>query len=138
MGVKKVMVVDDATMMRLVIRNILHEDSNFRVVANAKNGKEALDMLAEVDPDVILLDIEMPEMDGLSFLRHARLKCRAKIIVLSSLTTSGSPHAAKARVLGADAVIAKPSGAVSFDLAEKRGSVLVTTLYKLLGLTLPN
>ena len=138
MSVKKVMVVDDATMMRLVIRNLLNEDPNLKVVANCKNGKEALDLLPEVNPDIILLDLEMPEMDGLTFLRHARLKCKAKILVLSSIATSGSGPAAKARVLGADAIIAKPSGAVSFDLEEKRGAVLVTTIYKLLGLPIPS
>ena len=137
MSAKRVMVVEDATMMRLVIRNLLNDDPNLQVVANCKNGQEALDMLQEVDPDLIILDIEMPEMDGITFLRHARLKSRAKILVLSAVTTSGSGKAAKARVLGADAVIATPSGSVSFDLAEKRGTVLFTTIYKLLGLTRP-
>ncbi len=134
MAAKRVMVVEDATMMRLVIRNLLNDDPNLQVVANCKNGQEALDMLEDVDPDLITLDIKMPEMDGITFLRHARLRSRARIVVLSAVTTTGSDNAAQARVLGADAVIAKPSGSVSFDLAEKRGTVLFTTIYKLLGL----
>jgi len=134
MNQKSVLVVDDATMLRLVIRTVVNNDPRLKVVGNAKNGKEALTMLMETQPDLVILDIEMPEMDGLTFLRHARLKSRAKILVLSSVATGGSDKASKARALGADAVIAKPSGAVSFDLAEKRGSVLMQTVYKLLGL----
>ena len=85
-------------------------------------------------PDLILLDIEMPEMDGLEFLRHARLKSKAKVVVLTSVAPEGSVKAMQARALGADAVITKPSGAVSYDLAEKRGSELVQTIYRLLGI----
>jgi two-component system chemotaxis response regulator CheB len=85
-----------------------------------------------VQPDLILLDIEMPEMDGLEFLRHARLKSKAKVIVLTSVAPTGSPKAMRALALGADAVITKPSGAVSYDLEEKRGSELRQTIYRLL------
>ena len=54
----------------------------------------------------------MPEMNGLEFLRHAKMKTRAKICILSSVAVSGSPYAAKAREFGADAIVTKPSGAV--------------------------
>jgi two-component system chemotaxis response regulator CheB len=129
---KRLMVVDDAAMMRLVIQNMLHGDPNLMLAGFASNGREALDKLAEVKPDLILLDIEMPEMDGLEFLRHARLKSRAKVVVLTSVAPQGSPKAARALALGADAVISKPSGAVSYDLEEKRGSELRQTIYRLL------
>ena len=129
---KRIMIVDDAAMMRLVIRNMLSDDPNLNLDSFASNGQEALDKLAEVQPDLILLDIEMPEMDGLEFLRHARLKSDAKVVVLTSVAPKGSPKAMQARALGADAVITKPSGAVSYDLAEKRGSELRQIIYKLL------
>jgi two-component system chemotaxis response regulator CheB len=129
---KRLMVVDDAAMMRLIVQNMLHGDPNLMVVGTASNGREALDKLAEVKPDLILLDIEMPEMDGLEFLRHARLKSRAKVVVLTSVAPKGSPKAMQALALGADAVISKPSGAVSYDLEQKRGSELRQTIYKLL------
>ena len=129
---KRVMIVDDAAMMRLIVQNMLHGDPNLVVAGTASNGQEALDKLAEVKPDLILLDIEMPEMDGLEFLRHARLKSRAKVVVLTSVAPQGSPKAARALALGADAVISKPSGAVSYDLEEKRGSELRQTIYRLL------
>jgi two-component system, chemotaxis family, protein-glutamate methylesterase/glutaminase len=131
---KKVMIVDDSVTMRLVVRNMVSTSPHLQVVATASNGKEALEKLAEVQPDLILLDIEMPEMDGMEFLRHARLKSRAKILVLSSITQPDSAQAAQARSLGADAIVAKPSGSVSFDLEEKSGSELWQVIHKLLDL----
>ncbi len=129
---KRVMIVDDAAMMRLVIRNMLGQDPNLHLAGFAANGKEALERLDKVQPDLILLDIEMPEMDGLEFLRHARLKSRAKVVVLTSVAPRGSAKAMQALALGANAVISKPSGAVSYDLEEKRGSELLQTIYRLL------
>lgn len=129
----KVMLVDDAAMMRLVISNFIAPLSEFEIVASAANGKAALEQLKKhPDLELILLDIEMPEMDGLEFLRHAKLRTRAKIVILSSVAVAGSPHAAKARELGADAIVTKPSGAVSMDLADKRGSQLVQTMKALI------
>lgn len=129
---KRIMLVDDAAMMRLIIRNMLRDDPHLQVVGYAANGKEALEKLAEVQPDLIVLDIEMPEMDGLEFLQHARLRSKARVVVLSSVIDSWK--AARARALGADAVITKPSGAVSYDLEQKRGSELRRVIYSLLGL----
>jgi two-component system, chemotaxis family, protein-glutamate methylesterase/glutaminase len=90
----KVMIVDDAAMMRLYISSFIKVLPDFKVVAQAANGQEALDKLANgAEVDLILLDIEMPVMDGLEFLRHAKLKTRAKICMLSSVAVAGSPHA---------------------------------------------
>ena len=71
-------------------------------------------------------------MDGLEFLRHVRLKSRARVIVLSSVTPMGSNKAVQARMLGADGLVSKPSGAVSYDLEQKRGSELVEMAYRVL------
>lgn len=128
-----VMIVDDAAMMRLYIASFIRSLPDFKVVAQAANGQEALDKLSSTDVDLILLDIEMPVMDGLEFLRHAKLKTRAKICMLSSVAVSGSPHAAKARELGADGVVAKPSGTVSHDLEEKTGDELARTMRALVA-----
>lgn len=130
----EVMIVDDAVMMRTVVGNLVRTLPEFKIVATAENGKKALEQLGNwPNLKLILLDIEMPEMDGLEFLRHAKLRTRAKIVILSSVAVAGSPHAAKARQLGADAIVTKPSGAVSFDLAEKRGSEIVQVMRRLAG-----
>jgi chemotaxis response regulator CheB len=129
---KKIMIVDDAAMMRFVLKKMLSRDANLHLASSASNGREALDQLDAVQPDLILLDIEMPEMDGLEFLRHARLKSQAKVVVLTSVAPKGSSKAMQARALGADAVIQKPSGTVSYDLERKRGSEIRRTIYELL------
>jgi len=146
-----VMVVDDAAMMRLYLSSFLNSRKEFKLVAQAANGQEALDKLPDLpDLHLILLDIEMPVMDGLEFLRHAKLKTRtimdgleflrhaklktrAKICMLSSVTVQGSPLAAKARELGADGVVSKPSGTVSHDLEEKTGDELTRVMRTLVG-----
>ena len=134
---KKIMLVDDSGMMRTIIRNMLAADANLMIAGSAENGKQALQQLPQAQPDLILLDLEMPEMDGLEFLRVARSQTKAKIIVLSSVAGAGSPKARQATSLGADAVISKPSGAVSFNLKEARGSELFAVIYRLLGLGTP-
>ena len=134
MSQKGIMLVDDSATMRLIIRNLLNSDPNLRVVESVENGKKAMEALSTTQPDMIVLDLEMPEMDGLEFLRQARSKTSAKILVLSSIVPAGSPKAAQARSLGADAIISKPSGTVSFDLKQSRGSELFTTIYRLLRL----
>ncbi len=113
------MIVDDSSIMRRVIANVLSTLSNVEVCAQAKNGEHALEMLPTVKPDLILLDIEMPKMNGLDFLRHAKLRTRAKIIVLSSVTDLGSDRAVEALRRGADAIVSKPSGAISMNLEQE-------------------
>ena len=125
---RRLMIVDDAAMMRLIITNMLRGDPRFEVTATCENGQVALDQLKTANPDIILVDLEMPVMDGLTFIRNARLKSRAKIVVLSSVAEAGSPKALEARRLGAAAVLQKPSGPVSLDLQQKSGSKIVDTL----------
>lgn len=129
-----VMIVDDAAMMRLYIASFLRGMKDFKVVAQAANGKDAMEKLEQIEGiDLILLDIEMPVMDGLEFLRQVRPRTRAKICMLSSVAVSGSSVAAKARELGADGVVAKPSGAVSHDLEESVGDELRKTMRQLVA-----
>jgi len=137
MSQKNVMLVDDSSMMRLIIRNLLTTDPNLSVSSSVENGKNALDELGTIQPDLILLDLEMPEMDGIEFLRLARSMTKAKIVVLTSVAPAGSKKAAQALSLGADAIISKPSGAVSFDLKQARGSELFHVIYEKLGMGTP-
>lgn len=120
----RVMIVDDSAMMRMITSNIVTKIPGAKVVAVCENGMVALQQLATAAPDVILSDIEMPVMDGLTFLRQCRLRTRAAIIILSSVANMGNPNVETAKKLGANAVIAKPSGSTSYDLEEKIGAAL--------------
>lgn len=130
-GPRKVMIVDDAALMRRIVGNLVESAGGYQVVASCPDGAAALKRLRTVDPDVVLLDLEMPVMDGLTFLRHARCLTHARILVLSSVADLGSPRARTARRLGADAVVSKPSGAVSIDLAASAGAQLTDTLRRI-------
>lgn len=128
----RLMIVDDSSMMRMIISNVVSRLPDVRIVATCENGSVALSKLAAARPDVILSDIEMPVMDGLTFLRMARARTQVPIIILSSVANVGNANVDKARALGATAVLAKPSGSTSYDLEEKLG-VHIQRMVKGLG-----
>lgn len=105
----KVLVVDDSAFMRKVISDIVNATDSLEVVGTAKNGKDALDKLMVLKPDVITLDVEMPIMDGLTALREIMNKKPTPVIMLSSLTQEGAEATFKALEFGAVDFIAKPS-----------------------------
>jgi two-component system chemotaxis response regulator CheB len=125
----RILVVDDSALMRDAIAAILAQDAALQLAGTAKDGLEALAQAAQLQPDIILLDIEMPRMDGLAFLRAARLAVSAAVIVLSSVAQPGSPPWLQALALGASDILAKPSGVVSPDLAEKRSQALLAAIH---------
>jgi class 3 adenylate cyclase/ActR/RegA family two-component response regulator len=132
---KRVLVVDDSFIMRKLVSEIVESDPDLEVVDTAENGMIALKKVRQVKPDVVLLDIEMPEMSGLETLRRLGLRSPCKVVILSSLV--GGTDAAErveALRLGAVATIAKPSGGVSLDLKQKRTSQIVDVLRRTLGL----
>lgn len=131
---KRVLIVDDSFIMRKLIRDIVESDDDLEVVDTAENGKIALQKVREALPDLVLLDIEMPEMSGLETLRRLGLRSKSKVIILSSLGQEGTPETTDARRLGAAAVIGKPSGAISLDLQARKGSEIVRTIRDVLGL----
>jgi two-component system chemotaxis response regulator CheB len=131
---KKVLVVDDSFVMRTLIKEIVKADAALEVVGEASNGEIALTAAKELKPDVILLDIEMPTMDGLECLKRLKLVSSAKVIIVSSVAQTGSPQALQARRDGAVDVIAKPSGAMSLDLGEKKGHDIVKAIRKAAGI----
>jgi CheY-like chemotaxis protein len=131
---KKVLVVDDSPLMRRLITEIVETDPDLRVVDVAENGKVALQKVRQLDPDCVLLDIEMPELSGLDTMRRLRLRSPAKVVILSHLGHEGSRVRAQALRLGAADVIDKPTAAVSPDLRIRRGSIILETLRRVLGL----
>lgn len=130
----RILIVDDSRLVRTTIKTILRRAEGFEVVGEAENGREGVDMARELAPDVVTLDIEMPVMNGIECLRRLRILSPAKVLVLSSLTHPASPKAVEARLVGADAVIGKPSGSVSRDVDATGGDLLVQTIRRVLGM----
>jgi two-component system chemotaxis response regulator CheB len=125
-----VMIVDDSFLMRRVIRDIVERDGRLQVAGEAGDGAEALRRLHDIRPDVVLLDVEMPRMDGLEFLAHARLQTAAPVLVISSITQQGSPQAMQALALGAADLLPKPSGVLSMDYDASRGDDLLAAIHR--------
>lgn len=86
----KVLVVDDSSFFRRRVSEIVNQDPELEVIATASNGAEAVKMAAELNPQVITMDIEMPVMDGISAVREIMAKCPTPILMFSSLTHDGA------------------------------------------------
>ena len=112
----KVLVVDDSAFMRKAISTMLDKDPEISVVGVARNGQEGLDMVRELNPDVVTMDIEMPKMDGLTALRHIMMESPRPVLMVSSLTTEGAEATLKAMELGAVDFIPKQLSKVSLDI----------------------
>lgn len=113
----KVLIVDDSAMMRKTIRRILETDVDIEVVGAARDGEDALNKAAELCPDVVTMDINMPVMDGITCMLHLiEQQPDVRIIMLSSLTQEGALTTFEALELGAFDYVAKPSGTVSANL----------------------
>jgi len=110
----RVLIVDDSAFVRRLASDALANDPAIEVVGTAANPYEARDRIRELKPDVLTLDLEMPRMDGLTFLRLLMEHRPMPVIVLSSLTQRGSDFALEALRLGAIDVLGKPSGSSSF------------------------
>jgi len=132
---KRILIVDDSFVMRALLRGIVTSDPDLEVAGEATNGLEALQQVKEIAPDLVLLDIEMPHMDGIECLKRLRLMSKVPVIIVASVAQAGSPQAIEARKFGAAEVIAKPSGAMSLDLNAKKGHEIVTASRRVLGLS---
>jgi len=107
----KVLVVDDSATVRQLITRMLSVDPEIEVVGEAQDPYVARDKIVELNPDVLTLDIEMPRMDGLTFLKILMEQKPLPVIVISSLTQAGSSIALEALRIGAVDVLAKPGSA---------------------------
>ncbi|HET7537222.1 MAG TPA: chemotaxis response regulator protein-glutamate methylesterase [Candidatus Didemnitutus sp.] len=110
----RVLIVDDSAVVRKLASEALAADPEIEVIGAAVDPYVARDMLRELSPDVLTLDLEMPRMDGLTFLRLLMEHRPLPVIVMSSLTQRGSDYALEALRLGAIDFIGKPSGSYSF------------------------
>jgi two-component system, chemotaxis family, protein-glutamate methylesterase/glutaminase len=130
----RVLIVDDSAVMRKIIASALQKDAAIEVVGFAANGLQAIEAIKTLSPDVMTLDVEMPEMDGLTALREIRKTNKyLPIIMFSTLTHDGAQAAVTALTAGASDYVGKPAtSAGSIDGAFK---VLETELIpKIIGL----
>src|ERR1700722_10829421 len=114
----RVLVVDDSGLARKIIGDILRADPEIEVVGTANDPYMARDKILELNPDVLTLDVEMPRMDGISFLRILQKHRPIPAVIISSITQAGSEAALAALGAGAVDVLAKPSGNCSLEALE--------------------
>ena len=116
----KVLIIDDSAMIRKVFENELSKDPDIEVVGTAPDPFVGRDKIVYLKPDVITLDIEMPRMDGLTFLGKLMKHYPMPVVVVSSLAKKGGDVALKAMELGAVEVLSKPGSAYSVgDMSEQ-------------------
>ncbi|GIV64400.1 MAG: chemotaxis response regulator protein-glutamate methylesterase [Bellilinea sp.] len=104
----RVLVVDDSAFMRFSISQHLNGRDGIQVIATARDGQEALELIPALNPDVVTLDVEMPRLDGISTLREIMTRFPRPVVMLSSLTREGAVTTIQALTLGAVDFITKP------------------------------
>lgn len=108
----KVLLVDDSAIVRGMLRNIIEREHGIDVVGSAANGRIGVEDYKRLKPDVVVMDLEMPEMDGIEALKEIlKNDPQAKVIICSSLTQVGASASINALNLGAVSCLAKPSSA---------------------------
>lgn len=108
----KAVIADDSSLLREILTDILQKGGSIKVVGAAQNGKEAVEMVKNMRPDILILDCEMPVMNGLEALKKIMEDCPLPVFMFSSLTREGADVTIKALEYGAVDFLLKPSGGV--------------------------
>jgi two-component system chemotaxis response regulator CheB len=123
--VRTVLVVDDSDFMRRVICDLVESSDGFRVVGTARDGREAIAQVRALDPGVVTLDVEMPDVDGLQALEQIMRVAPRPVVMLSAAeATIGGELTLRALELGAVDFVRKPAGGAGGDLTALRGRLL--------------
>jgi len=120
----RVFIVEDSILMQKVIADILSSDPDIEVIGSTKYGQEALTQAAQLSPDIITLDVNLPDMSGLLVLEQLMREHPRRVVMLSAYTQKGAETAIKALELGALDFIPKPSGEVSLDLYNFKDEII--------------
>lgn len=111
----KVLIVDDSPVIRHIIKEILQRDTSIHVVGEAEDPLVARELIKQLNPDVLTLDVEMPKMDGITFLSNLMRLRPMPVVMLSTLTTKGADTTLQALDIGAVDFIAKPTEQTLLD-----------------------
>ena len=121
----QVLICDDSALMRNLISRMVDSTTGLHTVGTAMNGKFCLQKIPALQPDIIILDIEMPEMNGIEFLKERKKQgLDIPVIVLSSVATKGASVTMQALELGASDFITKPAGSVSSNISSVGGDLI--------------
>jgi len=112
----RVLIVDDSAFMRRAVERMLSDSTAIRVVGSATNGEEAVELACELRPDVIVMDVNMPEMNGLEALERIMARCPTPVLMMSTLTKAGAATTIRALELGAVDFIDKSLAGTSMDI----------------------
>jgi len=133
----RILIVDDSAVMRSLLRSVVSTDPGLEVAGTAADGETALSAIESIRPDVVLLDVEMPVMDGLVTLRKLRARGhKTPVVMCSSLTQRGAKVTIEALSCGASDYVAKPSGQTGREAAMRALSLdLIPKIQALTGQT---
>ncbi|HOI89709.1 MAG TPA: chemotaxis response regulator protein-glutamate methylesterase [Candidatus Rifleibacterium sp.] len=120
----KVLIVDDSAFMRTAIERMLQTDPGIEIAGSAANGREAVEKVARLKPDVVTMDVEMPIMDGLQALKEIMRICPTPVLMVSSLTKEGAKVTLDAFDLGAVDYIPKPGSTLSATILTLKDDLL--------------
>ncbi len=118
----RILVVDDSAFMRKILSDILGSDPELSVVGTAKDGNDALKRFRQLAPDIVTLDLNLPDMAGLDVLRQMLREKPVPVLVISAY--AGSDAAVEAVAAGAVDIIPKPSGEISLDMAKQKSLMI--------------
>ncbi len=120
----KVLVIDDSAVVRQALTEILGKDRGIKVIGQAMDPLFAMEKMKKEWPDVILLDVEMPRMDGITFLRKIMAERPTPVIICSSLTAKGAETTMQALAAGAFTIFTKPTLGVKSFLEDSSGDLV--------------
>src|SRR5580658_6657968 len=119
----KLLIADDSALMRKLLGGIFSAEGDFDILF-ARNGREALELAKSFQPDVVTLDVHMPEMNGLDCLDRIMVETPRPVVMLSALTEEGAEETLQALELGAIDFMAKPDGPVSLEIEGMRPALV--------------
>jgi two-component system, chemotaxis family, protein-glutamate methylesterase/glutaminase len=121
----RVLIVDDSALIRRILNDILREDPGIEVVGMISDGRKALEAVAKFNPDVVTLDVEMPEMNGIETLKRIMKESPKPVVMISAFTESGAELTFQALDLGAVDFITKPHSVFSSRLLDLRREIVL-------------